>query len=74
MEPLREGGAVREALADLMTVYPERWPEVLAGLAGGVCQMDVGALNLLADAAVEVAGMAHRMTQELDEERDPEEN
>lgn len=63
---------VRDALEDLMRCHPDDWPELLPGIAGGLCGLDPFQMNLLADAAVQVAGTAHRLAQERAEEDESE--
>lgn len=67
---------LRRALEALKQSDPEGWPESLVSMAGAVAELDPGALDLLADAAVQMAGTAHRLAQEAaeDEPGDPEQN
>ena len=59
---------VRDALEDLIRCRPDDWPELLPGIDGGVCGLNPFLMDLLADAAVQVAGTAHRLAQECAEE------
>lgn len=59
---------VRDSLEDLMRCRPEDWPELLPGIAGGVCGLNPYLMDLLADSAVQFAQMAHRLALEADEE------
>jgi len=59
---------LRDAIVNLIRCEPERWPEILAEQAGAACHLSPGALNLLADAAVQVAATAHRLTQEMEDD------
>lgn len=61
---------LREAIVDLIRCEPERWPELLATQAGAACHLDVGALNLLADAAVQVAATVHTLRLENNQSGD----
>ena len=55
---------VRDALEDLMRCRPDDWPELLPGIAGGVCGLNPVLMDLLADATVQAAGTAHRLAQQ----------
>ena len=59
---------IRETIIDLIRCRPDDWPEILAAQAGAACGMNIPALNLLADASVQVAATAHRLAMEGHEE------
>lgn len=50
---------------------PEGRPEKVVSLAAGIAGLDVGAMDLLADAAAMAAGTAHELSLEAAEEDDP---
>ena len=64
---------VKAALAELQRVDPEGWPETLVSITAGSCALDVGSLNLLADAATQAAAEAHQLEMERIEEDDTDE-
>ena len=72
MTPLDQAAVdrVRDALEDFMRCRPEDWPELLPGIAGGVCRLNPLAMDLLADAAVQIAATAHRLALEAADEAD----
>ena len=63
------------AIKVLIEADPDGWPEHLAHAAGAACGLQCGSLDLLADAATQIAGMAHRLEAERrDEEEGPSVN
>ena len=52
---------VKAALEELRLADPDGWPETLVSLTAGFCDLDVGSLSLLADAATMVAAEAHQL-------------
>lgn len=72
MTPLDQAAVdrVRDALEDLMRCRPEDWPELLPGIAGGVCRLNPLMMDLLADAAVQVAATAHQLALEAEDDAD----
>ena len=59
-----------QAIKMLMEADPEGWPEHLAQVAGAACGLHCWSLNLFSDAAAQVAGMAHRLEAERQDEMD----
>ena len=59
-----------QAIKVLMEADPEGWPEHLAEVAGAACALQCWSMDLLADAATQVAGMAHRLETERRDEQD----
>ena len=59
-----------QAIKALMEADPEGWPEHLAHVAGAACGLHCWSMDLLADAATQVAGMAHRLEAERRDEED----
>lgn len=59
-----------QAIKVLMEADPEGWPEHLAEVAGAACGLQCWSMDLLADAATQVAGMAHRLEGERRDEED----
>lgn len=55
---------MRAALLALKSSDPDGWPESLVRLAGIVADLDPRPLELLADAAVQMAATAHQMANE----------
>lgn len=62
---------LREAISAVRVSDPEGWPETVVSVTAGVAGLDVGAMNLLADAAAMAAGTAHELSLEAAEEDDP---
>lgn len=54
----------RAALLALKAPDPDGWPESLVRLAGVVAGLDPGPMDLLADAAVQMAATAHQLAHE----------
>lgn len=59
-----------QAIKVLTEADPEDWPEHLAEVAGAACGLHCGNMNLFADAATQVAGLAHRLEAERRDEMD----
>lgn len=59
-----------QAVRALMAADPEGWPEHLAHVAGAACGLHCESMDLLVDAANQVAGMAHRLEAERREAED----
>lgn len=58
--------SLRQAIVDLIRCRPEDWPEIVANQAGVACGLNTWALDLLADASVQVAATAHQFQNEAD--------
>lgn len=63
---------MRSALLALKASDPDGWPESLVRLAGIVANLDPRHLDLLADAAVQMAATAHQMATERAEDEELE--
>jgi hypothetical protein len=59
---------LNRAMQALAAEDPDGWPETVVSVAAGVAGLDVGTMNLLADAATMAAGTAHELAQEAAEE------
>lgn len=57
------------AIRALMESDPDGWPEHLASVAGIACGQNCENLDLLADAAVQVAARAHKRRYDRSRER-----
>jgi hypothetical protein len=64
MVPPEVAEQVKAALEKLRLADPDGWPETLVSLTAGFCELDVGTLNLLADASVTVAAEVHQFELE----------
>lgn len=61
---MKRNERLREGITDLMRCRPDDWPEILAAQAGAACFMDPWPLDLLADAADQIATTARILTDE----------
>ncbi len=59
---------LRVAIEDLMRTNPEDWTKLVASQAAAACIMNPEQLDDLVRSAMQLATMAHKMRQELEDE------
>jgi hypothetical protein len=58
---------LRSALVDLIRCRPDDWPDLLSGIAGSACDLNLPSLMRMADATAGIAATAKRLAEERGE-------